>query len=68
MQSYSLLLRKSMLLLLRRACLCSALGVFAAVTDGRCFLYGFDISRKSSSDFVTDKSDKNDPVELISLP
>lgn len=66
---YSLLLRKSMLrLALRRACFASTYEMFAALVDGRCFLNGFDISRKSSSDCVTDKSDKNDPVELISLP
>lgn len=61
---------------LRRVGLPSAYGAFsvaaddaaaAAVVDGRCFLNGFDISKKSSSDCVTDKSDKNDPVELISL-
>lgn len=66
--NYSLLLRKSMLRRpLRRGCLASAYDMFAAVVDGRCFLNGFDISKKSSSDCVTDKFDKNEPVELMSL-
>lgn len=62
------LLRKSMLFLaLRRFCFDSIYEIFDAV-DGQCFLKGLVISRKSSSsNCVTDKSDKNEPVELISL-
>lgn len=69
MRFNSLLFRMSMLRrALRRACFASAYELFTAFVDGRCFLNALDISRKSSSDCVTDKSDRNDPVELISLP
>lgn len=72
LQGHSLLLRLLYSLrlfrVLRRLFL-SANELLRAAADGRCFLNGFDdILRKSSSDWVTDKSDKNDPVELISLP
>lgn len=52
---------------LRRLFLASLIDPFSPVVDGRCFRNGFDMSRKSSSDCVTDRSDKNDPVELMSL-